>query len=405
LFYLSHFAFYFPVQIIKLNLSCKAAENAENAIYGLLRKKANKFYTKKFCLQFRGKRLNLIYMPLIDLRSDTVTRPTAGMRRAMAEAEVGDDIFGEDPTANRLQEHLAELLGVEAALFVPSGTMGNQISIHCLTRPGDEIICEAGAHFLHYEAGAMAVLSGVQARPLAGDHGVIVVEQIEAALRGESYYFPRSRLIALENTHNLAGGTIFPLAEIARIRQFANRHGLAMHLDGARLWNACAATGITPKEYARHFDSVSVSFSKGLGAPIGSAVAGSKEFIDKARRFRKMLGGGMRQVGVIAAAASYALAHHRERLTEDHANARRMAEALHGQRGLAIDLATVQTNIVVINIARTNLGVAAACDALKKAGVLVVPFGATTLRAVTHLDVNVADIDRAITIFYKVFAP
>jgi threonine aldolase len=327
------------------------------------------------------------------------------MRRAMAEAEVGDDVFGEDPTANHLQEMVAELLGAEAALFVPSGTMGNQISIHCQTQPGDEIICEAGAHFLHYEAGATAVLSGVQARPLSGNGGVITVGQIETALRGESYYFPRSRLIALENTHNLAGGTIFPLAEIERIRRFANQHGLAMHLDGARLWNACAASGIAPKEYARHFDSVSVSFSKGLGAPIGAVVAGSKEFIANARRFRKMLGGGMRQVGIVAAAAIYGLTHHRERLMEDHANARRFAEALHGRHGLAVDLATVQTNIVVIDIAQTKLDVAAACEALKKAGVLVVPFGATTLRAVTHLDVSAADIDRAITVFHKVFVP
>jgi threonine aldolase len=251
----------------------------------------------------------------------------------------------------------------------------------------------------------MAVLSGVQARTLIGNGGVITAGQIEAALRGESYYFPRSRLIALENTHNLAGGTIFPLAEIQRIRRLASQRGLVMHLDGARLWNACAASGIAPKEYARHFDSVSVSFSKGLGAPIGSAVAGSQEFIAKARRFRKMLGGGMRQVGVLAAAAIYALAHHRERLVEDHANARRFAAALHGQHGLAIDLATVQTNIVVIDISQTKLGVAAACDALKKAGVLVVPFGATTLRAVTHLDVSTAGIDRAVAIFHKVFAP
>jgi threonine aldolase len=343
-------------------------------------------------------------MPVIDLRSDTVTRPTSGMRRAMAEAEVGDDVFGEDPTANRLQEMVAELLGVEAALFVPSGTMGNQIAIHCLTQPGDEVICEAGAHFLHYEGGAVAALSGVQARTIAGEGGVITAEQIETVLRGEAYYFPRSRLLALENTHNLAGGTIFPLPEIERIRRLANQHGLSMHLDGARLWNACAATGITPKEYARHFESVSVCFSKGLGAPIGSAVAGSKEFIAQARRFRKMLGGGMRQAGIIAAAAIYALTHHRERLVEDHANARRFAEALHGRHGLAIDLATVQTNIVVINIAQTKRSVAAACDALKKAGVLVVPFGATTLRAVTHLDVGAADIDHAITVFHQIFA-
>jgi threonine aldolase len=342
-------------------------------------------------------------MNWIDLRSDTVTRPTPGMRRAMAEAEVGDDVFGEDPTVNRLQEMVAERLGTEAALFVPSGTMGNQICIHCQTQPGDEIICEAGAHFLHYEAGAMAALSGVQARLLVGNRGTITARQIEDAIRGETYYFPRSRLIALENTHNLAGGTIFPLEEIQRIRRLAKERGLLMHLDGARLWNACVATGIAPAEYARHFDSVSVSFSKGLGAPIGSAVAGSKEFIAAARRVRKRLGGGMRQVGIIAAAAIYALENHQERLAEDHANARRLAEALHELGGIHIDLATVQTNIVVFDITNTKHAAITALEALKKAGVLVAPLSATQLRAVTHLDVDTAGLDRAIAAFRQVF--
>jgi threonine aldolase len=343
-------------------------------------------------------------MDWIDLRSDTITRPTLGMRRAMAEAEVGDDVFGEDPTANRLQEMVADLLGTEAALFVASGTMGNEICIHCQTQPGDEIICEEGAHFLHYEAGAMPVLSGVQARTLIGRRGVITAKQIEEAMRGETYYFPRTRLIALENTHNAAAGAIFPMAEIEPIRRLAQKYELAMHLDGARLWNACAAIGIAPREYARHFDSVSVCFSKGLGAPIGSAIAGSKNFIALARRFRKMLGGGMRQVGIIAAAAIYALDHHRDRLAEDHANARRLAEALNGYNGIAIDLATVQTNIVMIDIANTKLNVAAALEGLNKAGVRVVAFGASALRAVTHLDVGAGDIERAIAVFRRVFA-
>ncbi|MDZ7344860.1 MAG: aminotransferase class I/II-fold pyridoxal phosphate-dependent enzyme [candidate division KSB1 bacterium] len=343
-------------------------------------------------------------MNWIDLRSDTVTRPTAGMRRAMAEAEVGDDVFGEDPTVNRLQEMVAELLGMEAALFVPSGTMGNQISIHCHTQPGDEIICEAGSHFLHFESGAMAALHGVQARYLAGECGVITAKQIEEALRGEAHYFPRSRMIAIENTHNMAGGTVFPITEIERIRQLAKARGLLMHLDGARLWNACAASGLTPRQYARSFDSVSVCFSKGLGAPIGSAVAGSKEFIARARRVRKMFGGGMRQVGVLAAAAIYALENHLERLQEDHAHARRLAEALHELGGIHIDLATVQTNIVIIHIAQAKLTAAAALEALKKEGVLLVPFGATLLRAVTHLEVSAADIERAILAFRKVFS-
>lgn len=342
-------------------------------------------------------------MNLIDLRSDTVTRPTPAMRRAMAAAEVGDDVFGEDPTVNRLQDLVAELLGTEAALFVASGTMGNQVCIRCHTQPGDELLCEAGAHFLHYEAGAMAALSGVQARTIVGTRGVITVKQIEEALRGETYYFPRSRLLTIENTHNLAGGTIFPLDEIARIRQLARERGLAMHLDGARLWNASAAAGVALRDYAQHFDSVSVCFSKGLGAPIGSAVAGTKSFIAQARRVRKMFGGGMRQAGMIAAAAIYGLEHHRERLPEDHANARWLAEALHGRGGIMIELDSVQTNIVIMNIAQTKLSVPAAIEALKKEGVLLGPFGATTLRAVTHLDVNRAEVERAAAVFAKIF--
>jgi threonine aldolase len=343
-------------------------------------------------------------MTLIDLRSDTVTRPTPAMRRMMAEAEVGDDVFGEDPTVNRLQEMLAEILGTEAVLFVASGTMGNEICIRCHTQPGDELICEAGTHFLHYESGAMAALSGVQARTIVGQRGVITARQIEAALRGETYYFPRSRLITIENTHNLAGGTIFPLEEIAPIRQLANSHGLAMHLDGARLWNASVASGVALRDYVQHFDSVVVSFSKGLGAPIGSAIAGTKDFIAQARRLRRMFGGAMRQAGIIAAAAIYGLEHHRERLVEDHANARRLAEALLGCGGIDIDLETVQTNIVIMDIAKTKLAMPAAIEALKKEGVLVVPFGATTLRAVTHLDVSRSDIDFVIAAFQKIFS-
>jgi len=339
----------------------------------------------------------------IDLRSDTVTRPTPAMRRVMAEAEVGDDVFGEDPTVNRLQEMVAEILGTEAALFVASGTMGNQICIRCHTQPGDELICEAGAHFLHYESGAMAALSGVQARTIVGKRGVITAQQVEAALRGETYYFPRSRLITIENTHNLAGGTIFPLEEIASIRRLADSRGLSMHLDGARLWNASAASGVALQDYVQHFDSVSVCFSKGLGAPIGSAIAGRKDFIAPARRVRKMFGGAMRQAGIIAAAAIYALEHHRARLAEDHANARRLAEALHGHGGIDLDLETVQTNIVMMNIAQTKLVVQSAVEALKREGVLVVPFGATTLRAVTHLDVSRSDIERVIAVFLKIF--
>jgi len=343
-------------------------------------------------------------MNWIDLRSDTVTRPTPGMRRAMAGAEVGDDVFGEDPTVNRLQDLVAEKLGTEAALFVPSGTMGNQISIRCHTQPGDEIICETGAHFLHYESGAMAALSGVQARTIAGSRGVITASQIEAAIRGEAYYFPRPRLIALENTHNMAGGAIFPLEVIQQIRQLAEPRGLAMHLDGARLWNACVAAGLAPCEYARYFDSVSVCFSKGLGAPVGSAVAGSKKFIAQARRVRKMFGGGMRQAGILAAAAIYGLENHYARLAEDHRHARRLAEALQGLGGIQIDLAAVQTNIVMIDLAGAKFTPAVASENLKKDVVLVVPFGPTTLRAVTHLEITAADIERVIQSFQRLFS-
>ncbi len=339
----------------------------------------------------------------IDLRSDTVTKPTPAMRKVMAEAEVGDDVFLEDPTVNRLQEVVADLLGKEAALFVPSGTMGNQIAIRCHTQPGDEVICEADAHFLHYELGGIAALSGVHARTIGGVRGVITAEQIAALIRPAVYYLPTTKLIALENTHNRAGGTIFPVAEIQRIAALAKQQGLRMHLDGARLWNASAATGIPPHEYAHAFDSVSVCFSKGLGAPVGSALAGAREFIERARRIRKMFGGGMRQAGILAAAAIYALEHQRERLVEDHRNARRLAEGLAEIPGLKIDHQSVQTNIVMINVAETGMDAAAAVAALQQQGVEVVVFGSHVVRAVTHLEITGEDIESAVAIFRKVF--
>jgi threonine aldolase len=340
----------------------------------------------------------------IDLRSDTVTKPTLAMRRAMAEAEVGDDVFGEDPTVNRLQEAVADLLGHEAALFVPSGTMGNQIAIRCHTQPGDEIICEAGAHFLHYELGGLAAWSGVHARTINGVRGVITTEQIAPLIRPAVYYLPTTKLIAIENTHNSAGGTIFPVDEIKRIASFARERGLRLHLDGARLWNASAATGIPLKEYARVCDSVSVCFSKGLGAPVGSALAGSREFIERARRVRKMFGGGMRQVGILAAAALYALEHHRERLPEDHARAKKLAAGLANLPGVRIDHESVQTNIVRIDLSQTKLDAAAAVAALRQEGVWVVPFGPHVLRAVTHLEISASAIEYVLSAFRKILA-
>jgi threonine aldolase len=334
-------------------------------------------------------------MPTIDLRSDTVTKPTPAMRQAMATAEVGDDVFGEDPTVNQLQEKVAKLLGKEAALFVPSGTMGNQLCIKAQTSPGDEVICEQGAHFLHYEGGALGLLSGVQPRLLTGASGILTAEQIEDAIRPAIYYYPKTRLIALENTHNLAGGVVYPIAEIRRIHEMAKRYDLKMHLDGARLWNASIASGIPPHEYSRFFDSVSVCLSKGLGAPAGSVVAGTAEFIAQARRLRKIFGGGMRQAGILAAAGIHALDHHLERLADDHANARRLAENLSTIDGVRIDLETVQTNIVIMDIAATKKTPAAAVEKLAREGVLVAPFGKTTLRAVTHLDVDRQEITTA----------
>lgn len=341
-------------------------------------------------------------MSVVDLRSDTVTKPTSAMRRVMADAEVGDDVYGEDPSVNRLQEYVADLLGQEAALFVPSGTMANQIAIHCHTQPGDELICEAQSHILDYEMGGAAALSGVSARPLAGEAGVITAAQIAAAIRPPVYYFPRTRLVVLENTHNLAGGTVWPLPEMQKIRDLAVTASLRMHLDGARLWNACVAGGLAPSHYAGLFDSVSVCFSKGLGAPVGSALVGSQEFIAAARRGRKRFGGGMRQAGILAAAALFAVEHNRDRLAEDHAHALQLAQALAEMPGLRVDLARVQTNIVMIDVIDPAREAAALSAALKQEGVWVSSAGTRRLRAVTHYEITAGDIARALKVFRRV---
>lgn len=324
---------------------------------------------------------------MIDLRSDTVTRPSQAMRKAMVRADVGDDVYGEDPTVNALQEHVAELLGKEAALFVPSGTMGNQICLRVHSSPGDEVICEAGSHFLHFEGGALAILSGIQARTIAGQRGSLTLAQIREALRPATYYYPRTKVVALENTHNLAGGTILPLDEITDIALFCRNNGLATHLDGARLWNASVASGIALDILARPFDSVCVSLSKGLGAPAGSVIAGTRALIDEARRVRKQLGGGMRQIGMLAAAGLFAIRHNLQRLTEDHANAKEFAEIVAASPSVEIDLDTVQTNIVVARL-RHHLSATQVCDSLQQKGVLISMMDARTLRVVTHLDVS-----------------
>jgi threonine aldolase len=338
---------------------------------------------------------------IIDLRSDTVTRPTPGMRAAMAAAEVGDDVFGEDPTVIKLEERTAALLGKEAALFVPSGTMSNQIAVRIHTRPGDEMLCEASCHIYAYEAGGPAVLSGVTSRPIEGEYGVLDVSQLEGKVRPDNEHYVVTRLVTLENTANRGGGRIYPIEKIRAIRAWTRQHGLALHLDGARLWNAAVATGIAPAAWAALFDTVSVCFSKGLGAPVGSALAGPKELIAKARRVRKQFGGGMRQAGVIAAGALYALEHHVERLAEDHRNARTLAQAIADCPGLRLVPPDVQTNLVWFHV-DPEAGTAPQLSArLRERGVLINAYTPTTMRACTHLDVSAAQAERAADIIRK----
>jgi threonine aldolase len=338
----------------------------------------------------------------IDLRSDTVTKPTPAMRKAMAEAEVGDDVFGEDPTMNALQEKVAKLLGKETSIFVPSGTMGNQLAIKSHTQPGDEVIIEATSHPYNFEGGASAALSGIQFYCLKGIRGILDASQIEEAIRPDDHHYPVTRLICLENTHNRGGGSVYPIEKIAEISRFAKSKGLLLHLDGARLWNAWVATGIKPEEYAKWADSVSVCLSKGLGAPIGSLVAGTKAFIDRVHRFRKMFGGGMRQVGIIAAAGIYALDHHIERLKEDHRNAKHLAFGLKEIKGISINPEHVETNIVIFDLAETGMTAARVTDEMKKKGVLILSVGKTQIRLVTHLDVSSDDIETALKAFKNV---
>jgi threonine aldolase len=340
-------------------------------------------------------------MRVIDLRSDTVTKPSKEMREFMMSAEVGDDVFGEDPTVNKLQEKVAELLGKEAALYIPSGTMGNQLCIKSHTQPWDELICDKDAHIYNYESGSIAGLSHVQVIPLNGKNGIFTAEQVDEAIRPEAYYLPKTKLVCIENTHNRGGGTIFPIDEIQRIKQVVDKYNLKFHLDGARLWNASIATGISLKEYAQYFDSVSVCLSKGLGAPVGSVIAGSKEFIKIAHRYRKAWGGGMRQAGILAAAGLFAIEHNFQRLAEDHRRAKYFAEEISKISRVKIDLETVQTNIVLFEV--EGLTAAEVCQIVKnnsKTGSsLLLSIGKKYLvRALTHLDVNDDDIEEAIKI-------
>lgn len=338
-------------------------------------------------------------MRTVDLRSDTLTCPTPEMREAMMTAEVGDDVFGEDPTINRLQERMAELTGKEAALFVTSGTQGNQVAINAHTRPGQEVIVEKDAHIFNYESGAPAMLAGVQLNGLIGSHGVLTAEQVEAAIRPSDDHYPQTGLICLENTHNRAGGTIYPLEEMKRIYQLSRRHKLPLHLDGARLWNASVATGIPLREYCRYADSVMLAFSKGLGAPVGSIVVGDREFIQRAHFYRKAYGGGIRQGGILAAAALYALDHHLPLLAEDHRRTRQLAEEIAELPGISVDLSTVQTNILIFEVDPARMTAEELVARLGEQGVKMFPFGPTRVRAVTHLHITDEDIEYTVEVF------
>jgi threonine aldolase len=332
---------------------------------------------------------------IIDLRSDTVTRPTPAMRAAIAAAEVGDDVFNEDPTIQRLEQKVAALLAMEAALFVPSGTMSNQVCVKAHTQPGDELLCDVNCHIYNYESGGPAVLSGVTCRTVEGDHGVLDVSQLEDKVRPVNDHLVRTRLVCLESTHNRGGGRVYPIEKIQAISEWARGQGVLLHLDGARLWNAVVATGIPAAEWAGYFDSVSVCFSKGLGAPIGSALAGPRDFVTRARRIRKLFGGGMRQAGVAAAGALFALENHVARLADDHRNAQVIAQAVADTPGLRLDPPEVETNLIFFEVDR-DLGTAAqVAAALKGRGVLVGATAPQRMRACTHLDVSAAQAERA----------
>ena len=334
-------------------------------------------------------------MQLIDLRSDTVTKPTQGMRAAMLVAPVGDDVIDIDPSVVALQERIASLLGKEAAIFMPSGTMTNQIALRVHCSPGDEFICDSGCHIYNYEQGAFAQLSGLVAKTIAGQNGLLDVEQLAGSVRPDNEHMVRTRLLCIENTHNRGAGKIYTLERIQALCQWAHSSGLRTHMDGARLFNASIATGVSLHDYSEPFDSISVCFSKGLGAPVGSCLVGSREFIAQARRARKLFGGGMRQVGILAAGAMYALEHHMARLADDHENARVLANAIDLCRFFHLADKTPDTNIVIFHVDKEWGTAAQLTDKLKQNGVLALAFGPQSVRMVTHLDVSRQQIEQA----------
>ncbi|MDO9547413.1 MAG: low-specificity L-threonine aldolase [Candidatus Marinimicrobia bacterium] len=337
----------------------------------------------------------------IDLRSDTLTKPSQAMRNFIAQADVGDDVYGEDPTVNLLEERVADLLGKEAALYVPSGTMSNQIAIKTHTQPGQELICEENCHIFNCEAGAPAFLSQVQMRPLHGEYGVLNVKDVENAIRADNLHLPPTGLICVENTHNRAGGTVYPLDDISELANLTAQKGIPLHLDGARLMNAVVATGIPAKDWASYVDSVSLCFSKGLGAPVGSVLSGTQDFIQRARKYRKIFGGGMRQAGILAAACLFALDNNVNRLKEDHENARLLAGNLKNLPGIFIEMKQVQTNMVMIHIRHPKYNSVTLSQALLKEGLAANAVDSERIRVVTHLNISKDQILQAVEIFTK----
>ncbi|WP_174731881.1 low-specificity L-threonine aldolase [Mesobacillus harenae] len=338
---------------------------------------------------------------MIDLRSDTVTKPTEEMRKAMYTAEVGDDVYGEDPAVRKLEEAAAAILGKEAALFVTSGTQGNQIAVLTHCRPGNEILLESESHIFYYESGAVAALAGVQTRTIAGNRGAMNPADVKAAVRPSDQHFPETGLICIENTHNRAGGAIVSAANMEEIYQIGRENNIPVHVDGARLFNAAAAAGVPVTDFTINCDTVQICLSKGLGAPVGSIIAGSKEFIQTAHKWRKRLGGGLRQAGVIAAPGYIALTKMRTRLAEDHDHAKRLANGLNMINGIEI-INQIDTNIVVADVAGLNLTSEAFVEILKQQGILSGSFGPTLVRFTTHFDVTAAEIDQAIETVAKV---
>jgi threonine aldolase len=339
----------------------------------------------------------------IDLRSDTVTKPSDAMRKAMYEAEVGDDVFGEDKTIIELQERVAEVLGKEAALYVPSGTLSNQIALKILTNAGDEVYCDKTSHIFNYEGGAASIIARIQINTINGERGIFTREDVEPLLRPKDHHFALSKVVEIENTSNRGGGAVWPLAEVRRLSELCIENDMKLHIDGARLWNAAVASGTPENVWAQYAETVSVCFSKGLGAPVGSALVGPNDLIDEAHRWRKRLGGGMRQAGIIAAGALYGLNNNRDRLVDDHKRAKRLAQGLSEIEGLGIDVERIDTNIILVDISKLGIDSDKFAETVGEQGLFMTNAGRQEVRFVTHLDVDDDDIERAIEIVRNIY--